>query len=438
MKKRFQLLLKLFVVSLIVPTAFADKPFATLQWETKNGAHVVFYQAMEVPMLDISIAFAAGSAYDGDAFGLSSLTTRLLNQGNAGLDANSVAEKLEETGAQFEAANNRDMVVLNLKTLTKTDALKQAFQIFTSILTHPDFLEAEFIQEKEQQLMSILQSQESPDEIANQAFYQILYKNHPYAHPIIGDRAHVEQLKLEQVRNFYNHFFVSNNAIIVLVGAIDLAKAHQLAEQLTADLPRGQPAAPVPLALPLTEASDVEVPFRSTQTILRLGQLGIRHDNPHYFPLIVGNYILGGGSLVSRLAEELREKKGFTYNVSSQFSPMPGRGPFLIGLSTKTNQKKIALEMIRSTLATFIKSGPNEQELEAAKQYLKGSFPLSLGSNRSIADMLLKLAFYHLPENYLQTYVEHIDAVTTNDIKTAFQDLLIPNKLLQVSVGKEG
>ena len=151
---------------------------------------------------------------------------------------------------------------------------------------------------------------------------------------------------------------------------------------------------------------------------------------------MVGNYILGGGALVSRLAHELRENRGLTYGVYSQFSPMPGKGPFLISLSTKNSQTKTAIDVTRETLTSFIKTGPNEQELKAAKQYLTGSFPLSLASNRSIADMLLKIAFYHLPDDYLQTYIDHINAVTIESIKIAFQQLIISNKLLQVTVGK--
>ncbi len=176
--------------------------------------------------------------------------------------------------------------------------------------------------------------------------------------------------------------------------------------------------------------------FPSSQTVLRLGQLGITHHDHHYFPLIVGNYILGGGSLVSKLSHELREKRGLTYGVYSQFFPRPGKGPFLISFSTKNSQSKTAIEVTRTTLSTFIKTGPSAHELLAAKQYLTGSYPLSLASNSSIADMLLKIAFYHLPSDYLQTYVEHINAVSTEDIKQAFQQLIVPNKLLQVSVGK--
>lgn len=432
--KKYTLLITL-LFSVLLP-AWAAKPFETLKWQTKNGARVVFYQAMEVPMLDISVAFAAGSAYDDEKLGLSTLTTRLLNQGNGGLTATAISEKLAKTGAQFERVNNQDMVIFNLKTLTTPDNLTKASDIFSLIINHPDFPIDSFAREKNQLLMAITQTQESPDQVANQTFFRALYKNHPYAHPVIGDRDSVQMLKVEQVRDFYHQFFVSSNAVIVLVGAIDKSTAEQLAEKITRDLPKGNPAAEIPQAQPLTEEMDVIVPFPSSQTILRLGQLGISHHDTHYFPLLVGNYILGGGALVSRLSDELREKRGLTYGVYSQFSPMPGRGPFLISLSTKSSQAKAVIDITRDTLLSFMKTKPDEGALLAAKQYLTGSFPLSLASNRSIADMLLKIAFYHLPDDFLRTYVDHINAVTAENIEDSFQQLITPNTLIQLSVGK--
>jgi len=416
--------------------SWASKPFETSNWQTKNGARVVFYQAMEVPMLDISIAFAAGSAYDGDNFGLSSLTTRLINQGNGGLDANTIAERLAGTGAQFEAGSNQDMVILNLRSLAKPDSLKSASNLFSLIINHPDFPIDSFNREKNQQLIAIAQAQESPDEIANQLFFKVLYKNHPYAHPMVGDKESIRRLSIEQIRQFYQQFFVSSNAVVVLVGAIDKPTAEQLAEQITKDLTKGHPAPAIPKAQPLTEEMNIEIPFPSSQTVLRLGQLGITHHDKNYFPLMVGNYILGGESLVSKLGQELRVKKGLTYGVYSQFSPMPGRGPFLISLSTKNSQAKTAINITRETLLSFIKTGPDEASLSAAKQYLTGSFPLSLASNKTIANMLLKIAFYGLPDDFLRTYIDHINEVTTDKIKASFQELIAPNALLQISVGK--
>jgi zinc protease len=428
----------LFILCLVFVFSpiYGSKSFDIKRWKTANGAHVVFYQAMEVPMLDINVAFAAGSAYDGDSFGLSALTTRLLNQGNSGLDATTIAEKLEITGAQYQAETARDMVVFNLKSLTAPAALQGAVDVFASIIAHPDFPEAAFKREKNQQLIAISEAEDTPDEIATLTFFKALYQKHPYAHPINGDRDQINQLSAQQVRDFYQQFYGSENAYVVLVGAIDEPKAHKIAEQLTKDLPRGQYAGAVPTAFPLQEEMNIGVKYPSSQTVIRLGQLGIDHHDKNYFPLIVGNYSLGGGSLVSRLALEVREKRGLTYGITSEFAPMPGLGPFIISFSTKTNQAETGLDVTRKILTEFMETGPSIDELQAAQQYLTGSFPMSLASNRNIAKTLLKLEFYHLPENYLDTYIDNINKVTTSEIKEAFKQVIKPNHLLQVSVGK--
>ena len=416
-------------------TAFANAAFKTENWKTSNGTTVVFHQSMDVPMLDVSIAFAAGSAYDGSQFGLSALTTRLLDQGNGGLDAGKIADQFAETGAQYGAASSQDAIVVTLRTLTQADALEKATKMFALLINHPDFPQDAFLREKNQQIMAITQSHESPDAIADETFFQALYGQHPYAHPINGTKEHVKALTVADIKHFYEKFLVGNNATIVLVGAINEETAHTLAERITHDLPKGEHAPILPTAMPLTEEKSIEVDHPSSQNVLRIGQLGITHQNPQYFSLQVGSYILGGGSLVSRLAHELRETRGLTYGVSSQFSPMPGRGPFNISLSTKSNQSKDAATLTRETLSSFVKTGPSEQELVAAKDYLTGSFPLSLASNRSVADMLLKIAFYHLPPDFLNTYIDHINAVSTKGITDAFQQQVNPNILLQVTVG---
>jgi zinc protease len=150
----------------------------------------------------------------------------------------------------------------------------------------------------------------------------------------------------------------------------------------------------------------------------------------------VGNYILGGRPSTSRLSLELREKRGLTYGVTSKFLPMPGKGPFLIGLSTQHRQTKNTIELTREIISAFIRTGPTENELHAAKQFLTGNFQLSLASNRNIADILLKIDFYHLPDDYIETYVSRINAVQINDIKSAFKQTLNPSQFLQVTVGK--
>lgn len=410
--------------------------FKIEKWLTKNGVQVIFYPTMEVPMLDVSLAFAAGSAYDGDQYGLSALTSRLMNQGNAGRDATAIAESLADVGAQYKAEVNRDMVIFNLRTLVAKDALAKASSTFAQIINHPDFLDYEFSREKKQQMMAIEQRQESSEEVANLHFFQALYKQHPYAHPVNGTNETVKAINMSQVIEFNKRYYVAKNAILVMVGAIDSETAHQFANQLIQELPEGQPAPSIPKATQLTQAESINLPFSSSQTVIRLGQIGIDHHDPNYFPLIVGNYILGGGALVSRLAIEVREKQGLTYGIDSQFVPMSGKGPFLISLSTKNKQTKDALDIIQNVLRTYIDKGPTDEEMIAAKQYLTGSFPLSLSGNRSIASILLRMTFYQLPEDFLDTYLARINAVSGEQVAQAFKQQVNLDKLLLITVGK--
>src|SRR3990167_5798004 len=236
------------LLSLLIANATA-LPLKTQKWQTPNGANVVFYQANDVPMLDIYVAFAAGSAYDDKLFGLSALTTNLLNQGNGSLDATQVALNLDQTGAQFNAENSRDIALFHLRTLSSDDALKSATETFTLILNKPQFRQEAFYREKNQLLSSLLQQQESPNEIANIAFFNKLYGAHPYAHPVNGTAETVKNIQSLQVRNFYKRYFVGSNAIVVLVGAVNQDKASQLAQAIIGGLPKGEPA----LALPYAE-----------------------------------------------------------------------------------------------------------------------------------------------------------------------------------------
>lgn len=410
--------------------------FETEKWITSKGTRVIFYQAMEVPMLDISLAFRAGSALDGAAFGLSTLTNSLLNEGNAGLDVNTVADALDNTGAQFDAQATRDMAVLNLRTLTKPDAMDKAIMTFTQIASQPDFPKEAFEREKQLQLLVIKQSFESPDEVANQTFFAHLYPNHPYGHTIQGTRETVEALTRDQVVQFYKKYYVGKNSILVMVGAINSEQAHKIAEQITKNLEPGEQAPDIPAAFPLPKAENISIDFPASQTMIRLGQLGITHHTPDYFPLLVGNHILGGGALTSILGLEIREKQGLTYGVYSHFIPLMGRGPFLLSLSTRNEQAAHALTVARQLLTEYVQKGPDEKQLTATKQYMTGNFALSLASNRNIANTLLRMAFYNLPDDYLNTYISKINQVTRESIQQAFAKHIDPARMLAVTVGK--
>ena len=424
------------LLSMLLTTTVTFAAPAIQSWHRADGTPVLFYPAPNIPMLDVVVAFHAGSAYDGMHWGLSTLTTTLLNQGHQGLSANEVAEAWADVGAQFSAENTRDAIILSLRSLSEPKARDHALQTFSNMLGFADFADVAFEREKNQQLLRIKQIQESPDAVATDLFYQTLYsKDHPYAHPRDGNTETVQPITRAQVVQFYQHFFVRQNAVIILVGAIDTQTAHRISDTLLKNRPIGARAATIADAKPLDQEVNVVVPFASTQHVLRVGHLGISMDDPDYFALLVGNYTLGGGGLVSQLSEQLREKRGLTYDVSSQFIPLPAKGPFLIALSTKHHQNQMADDLIRRILDDFIANGPTATELTAAQNYLCGSFPLSMASNQSMAHLLLNLGLYDLPTSFVDTYTQRIKAVTTAAIKNAFQRHINSHHLVNVQVG---
>jgi zinc protease len=185
------------------------------------------------------------------------------------------------------------------------------------------------------------------------------------------------------------------------------------------------------LKQPLTQ----HVYFPSTQTHILIGQLGIKRNNPDYFTVTVGNYILGGGLLTSRLFNEVRQKRGLVYAVHSQFNTWKEKGPFIIELQTRNSEANNAIKIVNETLTTFVKEGPSQQELLSAKKNLTQGFILRLASNAAIIGQLINIGFYRLPLDYLDTYKDNISSVTDQQIKRVFQDMIHPDSLLTVTVG---
>ena len=227
-----------------------------------------------------------------------------------------------------------------------------------------------------------------------------------------------------------------------MVGDIDRAKAEQLAGYLTAGMAAGEKAAPIPPVPALTSEKKVVLEHPSVQTHILVGQPGMKRGDPDYFPLYVGNHILGGGGMISRLFDEIREKRGLSYSAYSYFSPMREDGPFIAGLQTRTDQAQAALDLLMLNLRQFVEQGPAEEELIASKKNITGGFPLQLDSNRDILNYIAVIGYYGLPMDYLETFTANVEAVTVEKIKDAFRRRLAPDRLAIVMVGpgsqKEG
>jgi zinc protease len=230
---------------------------------------------------------------------------------------------------------------------------------------------------------------------------------------------------------------VARNAVLAIVGDVDRARAEQLAAQLAARLPAGERADPLPAVPRLEKASIERIYHPSAQTTVRMGAPGMHRGDPDYFPLYIGNHVLGGSGLVSRLSDELREKRGLSYSASSYFSPMEQDGPYLLSLQTRNDQADAALGVMRETLQKFVEEGPTDAELVAAKKNITGGFPLMIDSNAKILSYLVMIGFYGLPLDYLDTFSATVEAVTREQIIDAFRRRVQPDAMATVIVGGE-
>jgi len=405
-------------------------------WTLANGARVYFVEAHELPMVQVRVVFDAGASRDPEGkSGVANLTGTMLREGAAGLSADDIAQRFESLGAQFGAGADRDMAATDLTSLTDKQLLEPALELFAKILTGPSFPEESLKRERERLLVALARDAQSPGSVAQKAFFRGLYGGHPYGRDPIGDEPSLKGIAREDIIAHHKRYYVGANAWVTLVGDVSLTDAKRISERIAGTLPAGTEPAPLPRVHELKSAANQRIAFPASQSHILVGQPGIARNDPDYFPLYVGNYILGGGGLVSRLSEEVREKRGLSYSVYSYFMPMRVPGPFTLGLQTQNAQREQALRIMRQVLEEFVAKGPTDRELEAAKKHITGGFPLRLDSNRKIAEILAAIGFYHLPLTYLDEFIPKVEAVTAQQIRDAFQRRVKPDKMVTVIVG---
>ncbi|MDF1795490.1 MAG: pitrilysin family protein [Coxiellaceae bacterium] len=407
------------------------------QWKTNNGTAVYFVQAKTIPMIDLSVIFAAGSQYDNQQFGLANFTSSLLGEGTTTKSANQVADAFASTGGQFSAHTNRDMTEVSLRTLTEEKYFNTNVDTFLDVLTKPSFGEKAVGRVKKQLLTAIKLKQQSPSAVAATAFYKAVYGDAPYGHTVLGNRNTVQHIERKTIVSFYKQHYVAANAVITLVGDLSVDKAKTLAENISTRLALGKKTKPHTTAQAIKSAVSVKIPFNARQSTVILGQVGVLPYAKNKAALNVGNFILGNPGLVSQLALELRQKRGWVYGVSSQFKNLQLKGPFYIGLQTKASQTQPALKLSRQLLAALVKSGPTAKQVKFAKQSMVGSFPLAMSSNAQISGLLTGIAFYNLPLNYYDTYLQRLKQVSAKDVKSALQSVIYPQRMVSVIVGPE-
>jgi len=413
-------------------------------WTLANGARIYLVATNALPIVDVQVDFDAGSRRDpAPQAGLASVTSAMVEKGvRAGkngepaLDQNALGEAWADLGASFDVSAGTDRMSYSLRTLSDPALLGKAVALASREIGEPSFPDDVWLRERERINAAIKEANTKPATIAGRAFGQDVYGVHPYGQEVTEET--LARIDTATMRQRYQQLIVPCRAKLSIVGAVTRAEAESVATTLLSRLPTADACAPLPTIAPvaaLTAPKDERIPFDSAQAHVFIGQPGYPRKDPDHFALTLGNYVLGGGGFVSRLTNEVREKRGLTYSVYSGFAPGLDAGAFRIGFQTRPDQAEEAIKVSREVLAKFVAEGPTESELKAAKDNLIGGFPLLLDSNRKLIGNVANIAWHDLPLDYLDTWTTRMNAVTAADVKAAFARKLQPERMVTVVVG---
>jgi len=406
------------------------------QWALPNGARVSFVETHALPMVDIQVDFAAGAAYaPADKAGLAGMVAGLLDAGTDRLDENALADRFADIGARFGAGAETDRASVSVRTLSSAAEQAAAVDLLAAVLSAPSFPAAVLERERARAIAGLRESETQPGYLAERSFMESVYGQHPYGRS--ATEATLKSISRADLVAFHHRYYVASAAHVSIVGDLTRAQAEDIARELTGGLPVG--AVPPPLPVPqLPAAQTVRIDNPSAQAHIVIGLPGLSRDDPDYYALVAGNYVLGGGGFVSRLMQEVREKRGFAYSVYSYFEPQQVAGPFRIGLQTRGQQTDAAIAVVRDTLLQFIESGPTEAELAAAKANIVNGFGLRLDSNAKLLGYVAVIGFYGLPADWLEVYPRAVAALTTEQVRDAFRRRVLLDHLVTVIVGGSG
>ena len=411
--------------------------------DSVKGAKAYLVQTKALPMVDIEISIDAGDRFDPTGkSGLASMTAELMSYGarssKGALSEAQIADEIADLGANFGISVGGERAVIRIRSLSRKDLCDRAVQLASAMLSAPTYDAKILEREKQRAITGLLEAETKPESVLERRFRKSVYGNYPLAEsPSVKS---VGSVSVSDLVRFHQQFYRGDRIIVSIVGDVSPAEARKIVEVLLKNVPQSGAAIP---NLPQFERSPIEpiasrqiyIPFDSQQAHIAIGMTAITRSNPDYFPLIVGNYILGGGGFVSRLMSEVREKRGLAYSVFSYFAPSKDTGIFQAGLQTRGDQAALALEVMNSTIANFIANGPTPSELQGAKANLVNGFPLRIDNNRKLLDNVSSIAWNDLPLDALETWTAKVDAVTLEQVSAAFQRYLAMDRMKIVVLG---
>ena len=413
--------------------------------ETFKGAKAYLVQTKSLPMVDIEVSIDAGDRYDPEGkSGLADMTAGLMKygarSGSGLLNEAQIADEMADLGATIALSVSGERAILRIRTLSREDLLKRAVQLAAAMLSEPTYDPQVIAREKQRTITNLLEAETKPEYVLEKRFKKLVYGAYPLANsPSVKSIGAISAADLKQ---FHQQFYRGDRMIVSIVGDVSSMQANDIVQALLKKIPQNGAAIN---SLPQLSRSpieplaqrEVQIPFDSQQAHIAMGMTAVTRSNPDYFPLLVGNYVLGGGGFVSRLMSEVREKRGLAYSVFSYFSPGKDVGIFQAGLQTKSDQGSVALEVLSNTIAKFIADGPTPSELAAAKSNLINGYPLRIDNNRKLLDNVSSIVWNDLPLDTLETWTKQVEAVTLEQVTAAFQKYLAMDRMKIVVLGAQ-
>jgi zinc protease len=390
---------------------------------SEGGITAWLVEDYTVPIVALRFMFEGGSTQDPEGkAGLANLMTGLFDEGAGELDSEAFQLALDDAAAEMGFSAGRDAISGSMRTLAETRA--EAFGLLRLALARPRFDQAPVDRIRAQIVAGIRARSRDPETAAQIAFAKAVYGDHPYARQSEGTPETLATVTADDLRRFHSRVFARDNLIVGVVGAIDAETLKAELDRLFGDLPENADLVPVADVEPKLDQT-VRIDYPLPQTSLQLAYKGIARDDPDFFPALLMNHVLGGGSFTSRLFEEVREKRGLAYGIGSGLSNSRHADALVIGTATNADRAAETLDVIREVVAQMAEEGPTEAELDAAKRYLLGAYPINnLASSGDIANTLVGLQFESLGLDYIERRPALIDAVTREDAARQARELL--------------
>ncbi len=416
----------------VAPPALAATDIQTV--ESENGFTAWLAEEHSIPFVALELRFKGGASLDEEGKrGATNLMVGLLEEGTGDLDARGFAAATESIAANFSYDVGDDAVAVSARFLTETR--DEAVDLLRRSLIEPSFSEAAIERVRAQVLSSIRSDATDPDSIAAETFAKTAFGDHPYGSAFQGTLESVASLTREDLVTAHENALAQDRVYVSAAGDITPEELSQLMDDLLSDLP--ETGAPMPRDVEVQmPGGETVVPFETPQSTAVFGHEGIARADPDFFAAYVMNEILGGGGFEARLMQEVREERGLTYGVYSYLVPKD-HGPLYMGRVASANDRVAeAVEVIRDEWARMAEEGVTEEELEAAKTYLTGAYPLRFDSNAAIAGILVGMQLDGLSPEYVLTRNDKVEALTVEDINRVAKRLLKPDSLHFTIVGE--